>query len=835
MQIKYHKAIMKRIGAAALSAAVLLSFSTAAAETFPGFSSHAETEASAASDSVLSGSKSAGQSGISAGKYVPSSFTFSGGTGKVKITCDWVKIDDSGASAEIVFHSAYYTRMTVDGKEYVSDVDHTLGTSTFVVPVRINEPTDVSAVTTRMGAPHAIAYALNVGLNKRAKTYGSKNSGGSKSDKNEKTPPKKTSSSSKKYFKNGVLKNGTYRIQAWTDQYMFNIQPYQGGTYAILTVKNGKMKAKITLTGQGYDYLYPGTAAQAEKAAKSTWIRYSNHNNYYSYTIPVKTLNKKFQLAGHSKRRNRWYQHKAAFYTSGIVRVKGSATVIPKGKNTIKRRSTAEGTTVQKVFHNNHKKDRISKSTSDRSGSTSRVDSRAGRKDGVYTPSSFSWSGGSGRLKGISCSKITVTGGKAYATIVFDSPYYDQLRADGRTFMRSGSGGSTSVFVIPVHLNANNKVVGRTVAMSQPHWITYTLYVGLSGKGGNSSSARQLKSGQKKLSRKAPEIAGLKKQSSVKVEHAELFKIFRYSRGITLIQVDLEKYAAGRSADGNKKQKTKVESGREELEKKEGKTQSERTQQLYKGRIINYLVVPSGASVPAGLDKNCIVIHTPKHGYTDSQSALRFAGILNQSGRFSSFGFNSARAYRCLPASAEQDLRGRVKSGRVQFPGDWKHVDYRDLVEEKTDLCILPSGAVPREEGQLQGRGEAAQTKADRARAEQHPVKHFLASVIGILPDHLLPTSLRSFVHRYAPDSESTAAQGSATAVSQQNAGKQYAQLDNAIQLFTAMETPVLIDRSAREKGTLAQAEWVKVYGAVLGCEKEAENWFSSYARSQTR
>ena len=162
-------------------------------------------------------------------------------------------------------------------------------------------------------------------------------------------------------------------------------------------------------------------------------------------------------------------------------------------------------------------------------------------------------------------------------------------------------------------------------------------------------------------------------------------------------------------------------------------------------------------------------------------------------------------------------------------------MDYRDLVEEKTDLCILPSGAVPREERQMQGGGEAAQTKAGRARVEQHPVKHFLASVIGILPDHLLPRGLRSFVHRYAPDSESNAAQGSATAVSQQNAGKQYTQLDNAIQLFTAMETPVLIDRSAREKGALAQAEWVKVYGAVLGCEKEAENWFSSYARSQTR
>lgn len=832
MQLKNSKKKrLKRTGAAVLAAAVCFCFTAVPAGELPGFASHAETAAAAQNQSSDTAS---GAATVKDGTYVPSSFIFTGGTGKVKITCTWVKKSGSETTAEVVFHSAFYTTMTADGKDYSSKVNESLGTSTFVVPVKVNEPTSVSAVTTRMGAPHAIEYTLNIGLKKGAKVYSSKNSGGSKSSKTENSSSKNTSS--KKYFKNGVLRDGTYRVRAWTDQYMFNIQPYKGGTYAVLTVKNGKMKAKITLTGQGYDYLYLGSTAQAEKAAKSTWIRYSSHNNYYSYSVPVKKLNSKFLLAGHSKRENRWYQHKAAFYTSGMVRVSGGASVVPKGKNTIKRRSSTGEKSVQTVFHNNHKKDKVSESTADRSKSTAKVDSRAGRKDGVYTPSSFSWSGGSGRLKGITCSKITVTGGKAYATIVFESPYYDQLRADGRTFIRSGGGSGTSTFVIPVRLNANNRVVGRTTAMSQPHWIPYTLYIGLTGSGGKASSASQLTGGQKKLSKEAPAIAGLKSRSPVSVKHAELFKIFRYSKGITLIQVDMGKYAAARSTAEPKEKKTKIEESREELEQKEGKTQSERTEQLYKGKVINYLVVPEGASVPAGLDKSCIIIHTPKQGYTASQSALRYAGILNQSGRFCALGFNREKAYDLLPASQAETLKTRVRKDEVRFPGKWQDVDYRDLVEEQADLCILPSGSIPVKsaEGQVSGEKNSSAAGETVTAAEKHPVKHFFAVLIGVLPEKILPEGLRKFVETYAPPSHAASGTDQQSAETKKDAKSMYRQLDKTIQLFTAMKTPVLIDRSVREKNNLAEAEWIKVYGAVLGCGKEAQSWYDSYCRAQS-
>ena len=68
---------------------------------------------------------------------------------------------------------------------------------------------------------------------------------------------------------------------------------------------------------------------------------------------------------------------------------------------------------------NNGKPDKESKYESDLNKSTARVNSATGLKDGVYTPDSFSWSGGTGKVR-ISCSKVTVTGGQAYATITLD-------------------------------------------------------------------------------------------------------------------------------------------------------------------------------------------------------------------------------------------------------------------------------------------------------------------------------------------------------------------------------------------------------------------------------
>ena len=97
-------------------------------------------------------------------------------------------------------------------------------------------------------------------------------------------------------------------------------------------------------------------------------------------------------------------------------------------------------------------------------------------------------------------------------------------------------------------LNANNTIIGRTTAMSQPHWIKYNIFVYKKGATGASADAAKGDDGHvtstKKLSDKAPDLLGLKVKKSKVVEKAEYFKIFRYEKGITLISLEQAKDTA---------------------------------------------------------------------------------------------------------------------------------------------------------------------------------------------------------------------------------------------------------------------------------------------------
>ena len=65
-----------------------------------------------------------------------------------------------------------------------------------------------------------------------------------------------------------VPSDGIYSTTAETGASMFKVVGVK------LTVKNGKMSAVITLSGEGYDYLYMGTATDAATHT-GNWIKYS--------------------------------------------------------------------------------------------------------------------------------------------------------------------------------------------------------------------------------------------------------------------------------------------------------------------------------------------------------------------------------------------------------------------------------------------------------------------------------------------------------------------------------------------------------------------------------
>ena len=97
---------------------------------------------------------------------VPDGFRFSGGTGKVVISCPEIFERDGQTWARLVFSSPNYPTLTYGGVEYTAT--HGDGTSEFEVPVPVNEDVVISAVTTAMSRPHAIDYTIRVSVGEEA-------------------------------------------------------------------------------------------------------------------------------------------------------------------------------------------------------------------------------------------------------------------------------------------------------------------------------------------------------------------------------------------------------------------------------------------------------------------------------------------------------------------------------------------------------------------------------------------------------------------------------------------------------------------------------------------
>ncbi len=185
--------------------------------------------------------------------------------------------------------------------------------------------------------------------------------------------------------------------------------------------------------------------------------------------------------------------------------------------------------------------------------------------DGAYVPEEFSFAGGSGRVE-ITCPRVTVAGGEATATIVFDSPNYTRVLLDGVEYA-GGHTEDSSSFEVPVPLNEAFVLTGTTTAMSRPHDIDYALCIRLGA------------------AERAGGIAGLNYESSLDLAYAECFAVDRYEGGYALIRTD----------DGRR-----------------------------------YLTVPEGMPVPEGLDADIVVLQKPIRGiYLAATSAMALFDRLN--------------------------------------------------------------------------------------------------------------------------------------------------------------------------------------------------------------
>ena len=477
--------------------------------------------------------------------------------------------------------------------------------------------------------------------------------------------------------------DGTYKANVTSSSSMFKV------TDCVLTSKNGKMTAKVTLSGTGYDYLYAGTSAKAA-ADSANWVKFVEENGKYTYIIPVDALDAEIPVAAHSKKNNKWYDRTLVFSSTGVKKpgsngpANGNNGNTNQGNNTSQNNNFGTGTPSGNTG-TNQTSDKESKYEVDLNGGTARVNSATTLADGVYTPDKFSWSGGTGKVS-ISCTKITVTGGQAYATIVFSSGSYGYVKANGNTYYPTAT-GSTSTFVIPVELNKNNTIIGMTTKMSTAHEISYSIFIYLSAaaKADGTTVSGETNLSADTLDEKAPEIMGLSYQSETKVEHAKYFKIYHYDQGITLLEIDQRK-------DEDTKE-TKTKDTKEDTDSGLTPAQEEKLA-LYKAKIVRYLIVPEDAEIPAGLDKEMIVIQKPKKSaYVGSEEVLEILDKLNATDQITSVGVKQKNC-------KVEGIAKAMKAKKIIYAGTYKKPENKKLMKSKCDLAILSNKILPDEKNE---------------------------------------------------------------------------------------------------------------------------------------
>ena len=652
----------------------------------------------------------------------------------------------------------------------------------------------------------------------------------------------------------GTPADGIYSTSAVTGAAMFKVV----GTK--LTVKNGKMTALITLSGIGYDYLYMGTGADAANHTDQ-WIKYKGTATYTldgetktgrTYEIPVAALDKPITVASHSESHKKWYDRTITFSSKDLKKI-GDVSIGGNGNSGSTDNGTTGGngstngsnnTTGNTTTKVDTKPDTESKYESDTSGSTKAVNSKTKLKDGVYKPDKFSWSGGSGRVN-ITCDKVTIKNGQALATIVFSSSAYQYVKANGKKYLPTHTGGK-SIFVIPVELNKNNSIIGMTTKMSTAHEITYSILVYLSaadeaGDGSvsadGSSSGRNFGSNEK-LDEKAPDIIGLEYKSETKLDYAKYFKIYHYDKDVTLLEIDMTKDTdkdpeklkeetatkdsektstktdSKKNNKSGKKKAVKIAIKRDNEDSKKSDTQSityndegeavVQTQEeiiadLYKANVVKYLIVPEDSDVelPVGIEKEMIVIHLPvKHAYVDSEESLNTMDDLKLLKKIAAVGYDQDET------DIEAVNKALEKEDMV-YAGSADDLKFREIVKNKIDLAIVSSEILPGSETEKavkEGKdGKTTKTDSTDKKTVDTTKKKDSKTVNDVTGDSATE----------------------ATSV-----------LDDLADTFATLGIPLIIDRSADEKSELAKAEWLKVYGAVFGCSKKTDQLYNKAVKA---
>ena len=636
-----------------------------------------------------------------------------------------------------------------------------------------------------------------------------------------------------------TVANGIYSMDVTSSSSMFKVVD------CILTAKDGKMSAVLTLSGTGYGYLYMGTKEEAASADQSSWIPYQvNEEGKYTYTVPVEALDKEIAVAAYSIKKGIWYDRTLTFQSETMKKIADLNSTDSENKgdsgntgnsgttggsnntgntgtnNSVFPGGSVPGTNSGKTDGNDGKADNVSKYESDTSGSTSHVNSGTTLKDGVYSPDRFTWSGGTGKVE-ITCNKVTIQNGQAYATLVFSSDHYQYVKANGNKYYTTKGGGSATA-VIPVALNQNNKIIGMTDKMSVAHEIEYTIFIYLAAaNGGTSANGTDAStSNNQKLDEQAPEIIGLEYQSETKLDYAEYFKIYHYDQGIVLLEIDMTKDTArdpekaedkkseADNSDSEKSSKKKVASvtiNRSEDAKSadtkksdtdsksdasveesaasdnNGTSEQDLAAELYKGNVVKYLIVPEDVEVPVGLEQDMIIVKKPTdHTYAESDEILNMMKDLDLLDNVAAVGMKS-KDCTVSEIADKMKVKDGEKNAEVAYAGTADKLKLKNLVKSEVNLALFTGDILP-----------GAKSEETEVEAKDTDKKD-------------------------SKDTEETL-----------TLEEQTEQFEELTEKLATLGIPVLVDRSSEEKTELGKKEWIKVYGVLYGCEELTNEKFDA-------
>ena len=223
------------------------------------------------------------------------------------------------------------------------------------------------------------------------------------------------------------LADGIYTAEFTTDSSMFRVNETCEGK-GTLTVENGEMTIHITLGSKKILNLYPGLAEDASEEGAELLLPTEDTVTYsdgmteevYGFDVPVPLLESEVDLALIGTK-GKWYDHKVS--VSNPVPLENDEVSL---------------------------------------------------EDGTYSMG-ITFAGGSGKAEILSPVSVTVAGGKAMATVQWNSPNYDYMIVNGEKYLPVNTEGD-SIFEIPVLIfDEPMDIIGDTVAMSKPHEIEYTL------------------------------------------------------------------------------------------------------------------------------------------------------------------------------------------------------------------------------------------------------------------------------------------------------------------------------------------------------------------------